>query len=181
MDTGQRLAAYLSGDLDADERTALEAELAGDPTMRAQLERIRATDRVLAGLPEAELPAGLSDRLDAALAPELDRILGDELAARRARRAMPQWLPAAGAAAALVLVVGTGIVLVGGLGDGGEDMTTFGAPEAADLAEGDAGMADDGSMAGPVVNASGSHGGSRRPGLPGGRSRDHRARGTVAV
>jgi hypothetical protein len=155
MDTGQRLAAYLSGDLDADERTALEAELAGDPTMRAQLERIRATDRVLAGLPEAELPAGLSDRLDAALAPELDRILGDELAARRARRAMPQWLPAAGAAAALVLVVGTGIVLVGGLGDGGEDMTTFGAPEAADLAEGDAGMADDGSMAGPVVNATG--------------------------
>lgn len=154
MDTGQRLAAYLSGDLDVDERTALEAELAGDPAMRAQLERIRVADRALADLPEVALPEGLSDRLDAALTPELDRILGDELAARRARRALPRWLPAAGAAAALALVVGTGVVLVGGLGDRGEDRSTLGAPASTD--EGAApGMAADGAMTGPVVTASG--------------------------
>lgn len=159
METGQRLAAYLSGDLDADERTALEAELAGDAALRAQLERIRAADRALADLPELDLPTGLSDRLDASLAPELERILRDELAARRARRDMPRWLPAAGAAAALVLVVGTGIALVGGLGglgDRGEDATMFGAPETADMAEDAApGMASNGALMGPVVTASG--------------------------
>jgi hypothetical protein len=161
MDTGQRLAAYLSGDLDADERTALEAELAGDPAMRAQLERIRAADRALDDLPEVTLPQGLSDRLDAALAPELDRIMGDELAARRARRAMPRWLPAAGAAAALVLVVGTGVVLGGGLLGGGlwdraEDVTALDGGDAADMAEDAApGMTAHGSMAGPTVTASG--------------------------
>jgi len=156
MDTGQRLAAYLSGDLDADERTALEAELAGDPALRAHLERIRAADRALASLPEVDLPEGLSDRLDAALAPELERVLGDELAARRARRATPRWLPAVGAAAALALVVGTGVVLVGGLGSG-DDMTLMGEPEAADMADLDSapGIAADGAETGPVVTTSG--------------------------
>jgi hypothetical protein len=156
MDTGQRLAAYLSGDLDVDERTALEAELAGDTALRAQLARIRAADQALADLPEVDMPQGLADRLDAALAPELERVLGDELAARRARRAMPRWLPAAGAAAALALVVGTSVVLSGGLGDRGDDMTALGAPESADMA-GDAtrDMMADSAVVGPVVTASG--------------------------
>lgn len=116
MDTGERLAAYLSGDLDTDERTALEAELAGDPALRARLERIRAADTALADLPEVDLPEGFSARLRERVAPEVDAVLGDQLAARRARRGAPAWLPALGAAAALAVVVAGGITMTGGMG-----------------------------------------------------------------
>lgn len=142
MDTGERLAAYLSGDLAPDERTALEAELAGDAGLRARLERIASTDQVLATLSNVDLPDGFEDRLHERLAPELDAVLGDELAARRARRATPRWLPAVGAAAALVVVVAGGISLTGGLGgdDAGDDSRVTadaggGAEEGADMAE----------------------------------------------
>lgn len=119
METGERLAAYLSGDLDVDEHAALEAELADDPALRARLERIRRADTALAELPDEELPEGFEDRLHHAVAGELETVLGhDELAARRERRSASRWVPAA-AAAALVLVVGGGVVLTGGMG--GED------------------------------------------------------------
>ena len=114
METGARLAAYLSGDLDPEEHTAVEAELARDPALRDRLERIRAADRALADLPEPELPDGAQDRLHRAVERELDSLLGDELAARRARRGLSPWVPAA-AAAALVVVVGGGIALTGGM------------------------------------------------------------------
>lgn len=112
MDTGERLAAYLSGDLDPDERTALEAELAGDPALRSHLDRIRHSDARLASLEDPPLPDGFQDRLRDRLRPELDAVLGDELAARRARRAAPRWLPAVGAAAAIAVVVAGGIAVV---------------------------------------------------------------------
>ena len=133
MDTGERLAAYLSGDLDPDERTALEAELAGDPALRAHLERIREADLALASLPDVELPEGFHDRLQERLAPALDTVLSDELAARRARRGAPRWVLAASAAAAVLAVVAGGISVV--TGGGGDDAT--------DSAGGDAGMALD--------------------------------------
>jgi hypothetical protein len=139
VDTGERLAAYLSGDLDADERTALEAELAGDPALRARLDRIRASDVTLADLPDPDLPHGFSERLRDRLAPEVDAVLGDELAARRARRTMPGWLPAAGAAA-LAVVVAVGVATVGGGGDDSADMLAGG--EAATEAEGGDAAAD---------------------------------------
>ena len=162
MDTGERLAAYLSGDLDPDERTALEAELAGDAALRARLERIRAADEALGALPEVELPDGFEDRLQQRLAPELDAVLGDELAARRARRTVPRWLPAvAGAAAALAVVVAGGVALVG---VGGSDMAGDSAEDNAAGAElleeqaADGDMGDSGGAstmqapsAGPVV------------------------------
>ena len=133
MDTGERLAAYLSGDLDPDERTALEAELAGDPSLRGHLERIRHADRTLAALPDVELPDGFHDRLQDRLAPELDAVLSDELAARRARRGAPRWVLAASAAAAVLAVVAGGISVV----------TGGGADDAAESAGGDAGVALD--------------------------------------
>lgn len=116
MDTGERLAAYLSGDLDTDERTAVEAELAGDPALRGHLERIRRSDAALADLPEVDLPEGFSARLRERVAPEVDAVVGDQLAARRARRGTPSWLPALGAAAALAVVVAGGVTLAGGMG-----------------------------------------------------------------
>ncbi len=135
MDTGERLAAYLSGDLDPDERTALEAELDGDPALRAHLARLRRSDEALAALrDDVTLPDGFSDRLQQRLAPELDAVLSDELAARRARRGAPRWLLAASAAAAVVAVVAGGIGLV----------STGGGDDAGESAGGDAGVALDG-------------------------------------
>ena len=134
MDTGDRLAAYLSGDLDPDERTALEAELAGDPALRARLDRQRRTDAALAAMRDVELPDGFGDRLQHRLRPELDAVLGDELAARRARRGAPRWVLAAAGAAAAVAVVAGGISVIG---VGGSD-------DSAEDAGGDAGVAMDG-------------------------------------
>lgn len=120
MDRTERLAAYLAGDLTADEHAALEAELAGDPGLRAELEAIRRADEALARLSTPEPPAGFESRLRDRLAPVVAAEVGqpaaaapahaaDELAARR-----PRWrrLPAlaAAAAAVLTLVVG-GVVL----------------------------------------------------------------------
>ncbi len=132
MDTGERLAAYLSGDLDPDERSALEAELAGDPALRARLDRLRRSDQALASLRDVDLPEGFSDRLQQRLGPELDAVLGDELEARRARRGAPRWVVAAAGAAAAVAVVAGGIGIV----------TTGGGDDAADGAGGDVAMDD---------------------------------------
>lgn len=142
MDTGERLAAYLSGDLDTDERTALEADLAGDPALRAHLERIRAADTALADLPDVDLPEGFSARLRERIAPEVEAVVGDELAARRARRGTPTWLPALGAAAVLALVVAGGVTLSGGMG-GSDDSAATSADE-----EGARTMAGDGEAGG---------------------------------
>lgn len=137
MASASRLAAYLSGDLDADEQAAVEAELAADPALRARLERIRRADAALAGLPDEALSAEAEQQLHAAVDAELDAVLGDELAARRARRTLPRWVPAT-AAAALVLVVGTGVVLTGQMGGSDESADTMaGAPEAAQDDAGD--------------------------------------------
>jgi negative regulator of sigma E activity len=131
VETGERLAAYLSGDLDADERQALEAELARDARLRSQLERIQAADAALLALPEVTPRAGFSERLHAAVAAEVEQQLGDELAARRERR-QRRWMPIAGAAAAGLVFVAAGVGIVTGLGgdDTGGDMADGGAESA---------------------------------------------------
>lgn len=139
MDTTQRLAAYLSGELDTDERTALEAELAGDPALRDRLERIRESDEALASLGDVELPDGFEQRLDATVDGVLDEVLGDELSARRGRqRTMPGWVPAL-AAAAVAVVVGGGVVL-SGLGRSSDQgvNTTAGTAGGGDAGDGEA-------------------------------------------
>lgn len=159
MDTTQRLAAYLSGDLDADERTALEAELAGDPALRDRLERIRESDEALASLGDVELPDGFEQRLDATVDGVLDEVLGDELSARRARRkTLPGWVPAL-AAAAVAVVVGGGVVL-SGLGGSDEGMNTT-----ADTA----GEAGDGMMAESSNDGGGDDAAGQAPAVPGPR------------
>lgn len=130
MDTGERLAAYLAGDLDTAEARRLEGELARDPALRARLARLRRLEDALGDLPAVEVPTVFSERLRGAVQRELDGlpVAGeDELAARRARRSwggLPAWLPAAaGAAAVLVAVVAVGVSLsgVGGGNDSADE------------------------------------------------------------
>lgn len=165
MESGERLAAYLAGDLDAEETRAVEAALARDPALRARLAAIAATDDLLASLPDVELPDGFSERLRSAVATELDGQLGDsaagsgdELAARRTRRTdgggpRRSWLPQIAVAAAVLAIAGIGIgVLSGGMGGGDEETT-------AEMAGGDAGTMEALSVPepeeGPIVVAQG--------------------------
>jgi hypothetical protein len=140
----ERLAAYLAGELDADESAALAAAIARDPRLRAELDAMQRADAALGSLAPTGLPDGFESRLRAAVDTELSTILRphgaeveapveaaavedgttthrwtDQLAARRARRAR-SWVPAfAGAAAtvAAIAVVGIGVGVLGGGGD----------------------------------------------------------------
>jgi hypothetical protein len=115
VDAAERLAAYLAGELDADEHAAVEAALARDPVLRAELDHLQRADAALAALASPTPSDGFETRLRAALAAELtqqlgrapdpvsgsaaatatdvatptspaERIAADELAAARARR-----------------------------------------------------------------------------------------------
>lgn len=143
MDTGERLAAYLDGALDADETAALEADLARDAGLRARLDAIRAAERALGDLGDVPVPAEFSASLRSRVGQELDVVLGDELAARRARKAAPtrNWRAIGGAAAAVVAVIAGVSVL--GTGGGADDAD--GAPTAAlEPMEDEAALADEG-------------------------------------
>lgn len=118
---GEQLSAYLAGELDADERAALEAELARDPALRARLGRVRMVGDALERLPEPVPPDGLRQRILSAAAPEIAGQRADELAERRERRARTlRPLAVAAAAAAVIGVVGVGAgYVLGGGGDAG--------------------------------------------------------------
>jgi hypothetical protein len=121
VDATERLADFLAGELDADEHAAVEAALARDPALRAELEHLRRADTALRALERPPPPDGFEQRLHAAVTEELtrlgirpetltgaatagtgeeragaaDRIAADELAAARARREArangPRW------------------------------------------------------------------------------------------
>lgn len=121
MEPVDRLAAFLAGDLRADERAELEDALARDPELRAMLAAMRRADQALSELHAPEPPAGFDERTDAVLDEVLaetladtsaatsgsvhdDASVGDELAARRSRRTSRGLVGAA--AAGLVLLAG---------------------------------------------------------------------------
>jgi hypothetical protein len=146
LDRIERLTSYLDGELDIDERRALEAELAEDASLRAELRALEHSDALLRSLPPTELPDGARDRLDETLAPVLRSALSgaepgarraiaqapttseamggtDELARRRERRR--SLLPALAGVAAAAAVVAVGITTIGPLGQmGGDDAAT---------------------------------------------------------
>jgi anti-sigma factor RsiW len=149
VDETERLTSYLDGGLAADERRALEADLAGDSALRARLQALRAADGALGRLAAAELPDGARQRLDARLEGVLEEVLAadraaptpvstmaevasdapttieatgivpDQLAARRRWRALPALT---GVAAGLALLAG-GVIGLGqtGLLSGSDD------------------------------------------------------------
>ena len=63
-----RLQAYLDAELSADERAALEADLAADPDLRARLDRLRATGDLARSSARWPQPAGLSERVRTSVA-----------------------------------------------------------------------------------------------------------------
>ena len=157
MDETERLTSYLDGGLAADERRALEADLAGDSALRARLQALRAVDAALGHLAATELPDGARHRLDTRLAGVLEEVLADDraapvpvatsgvtsaapttseatrvvpdqLAARRRWRALPALT---GVAAGLVLLAG-GVIGLGqtGLLSSGDDQLATDSAEA---------------------------------------------------
>lgn len=111
------LSAYLSDDLEAEAARELEARLAEDPALAAELDGMAEMLAGLQGLSEVEPPAGYEDRLRGRLAREKGpgTSRGDspttpvtDLATARRRR----WPAVASAAAAvlLVAVVGAGVL-----------------------------------------------------------------------
>jgi hypothetical protein len=117
---GERLAAYLSGELGDVERREVEAALERDPELRAELARIRRADEALAALPRPEPTAAFSARLRESVRTEMRTgAQTPPLAERASRRGRQRRTLApvlvAGAAAAVIGVIGvsTGWVLRG--------------------------------------------------------------------
>ncbi len=103
------LSAYLDGQLDVGERTRLEARLASDPALRAELEALRRTVALVRDLPRVPVPRNF--------------ILPQTVAPRprpvplRSRRSLAPWLTAVTSVAALLfLAVLIGDLLIGGAG-----------------------------------------------------------------
>jgi Anti-sigma-K factor rskA/Putative zinc-finger len=120
QDIQELLGAFALDAVDADERDVIEAHLAGCPRCRAEVEGHRETAALLAHSGD-RAPDGVWDRIAEALdeaPPALDLTrLGpaDELADRRAARALPRSVPLRAAAAtmavaaALTLFVGVAL------------------------------------------------------------------------
>lgn len=165
MDPVDRLASYLADELAPDERAALDAELARDAQLRAQLDALRRADAALSGMRSPDPPDGFDARLDARLDAELAELLGradaatdraaataapaaevpsavpagDEPAARHRARPVPRWVVAVSGAAAGLAVLGVGGVVITSLLQGTEDA----AVTALDAPAGDARTADE--------------------------------------
>jgi len=156
VDAAERIADYLSDDLAPDEREAFEAALAGDAALRAQLDAAKRADHALAAVDPVELPDGFAQRLRAALDAELADVLApvvadepdprvaaqaelaqrDDLAARRAARAMPRWVGALAGAAAAVLVVVAGVAGLSSISGGADDSPESATGESLDADDG---------------------------------------------
>jgi len=62
------LSGYLDGELDAAERTDVEARLAASPAWRAELDEVRAARDAVRSLAMRDVPQGFMDRVTAAVA-----------------------------------------------------------------------------------------------------------------
>jgi hypothetical protein len=178
VDASDRLAALLAGELDADERLALEAELARDPELRADLSAMERADEHLAELRSPEPPAGFEQRLDDRLAATLTEVLGapdtrphgggtatsttvaagDVFTARRRDRASRRMQTMIGVAAAAVVLVGSGVLFTSfGGDDTADESAMFETMDADDGATDESDAAAEGAFVtdGPVVVADG--------------------------
>jgi anti-sigma factor RsiW len=113
----EMLSGYLDDELDADERTAVDARLAESAEWRAELEEVRAARLAVRGLPRRDAPPGFWDAVLANVAASSfdDQPDGQELEARdsvvpptplapRRERRRLGWIVGAAAAATAVVV-----------------------------------------------------------------------------
>jgi hypothetical protein len=129
----EELAAWQAGALDEPNQGRTAAHVADCPECRAVVGTVEGVRRQLAVLDEPELPAGLHDRLIAAV--ESDQEPESLPARRAARRQRPAWYrrPATWSAAAAVLLFAAGVFGLAQLGGGGggEEAGGGGAPASA--------------------------------------------------
>lgn len=120
----ERLAAYLSGDLDPAEQARVTAAIADDPDLRRRVDALRRLDEAIAALPDPEPSPGFARRLRSAVDDEFarDRAVV-RLAGRRARgRSLRSgWLAPVAAALLAVAAVGVGLEVFGGGPNGAGD------------------------------------------------------------
>lgn len=159
MEPAERLAAFLAGELSADERQAVEAELARDAALRAELAAMRRADEALAGEAPTALPEGARDRLMDALAATFDAELGtaatgavtggtDELATRRRAAATRRsWLVGVGGVAAAIAAIAVVGPTLGELGGSDDTVETMASPES----EGEAAFDQDDAAGSPFA------------------------------
>ncbi|HEX2373261.1 MAG TPA: zf-HC2 domain-containing protein [Actinomycetota bacterium] len=157
----EQLAAYQAGDGDRRQRTDVEAHLAGCPSCAEAVASVERARGRLALLEEPDLPAGLHDRLAAAVESEAARLATDGSAARPGRdgagrrRGRPApWYrrPVAwGAAAALLLAALVAVPLF----DRSTDMTTAGDAGGGTEAAGPAADATGGAATVPLLQIPG--------------------------
>lgn len=103
------LSGYIDNVLTASESQALEARLAAEPTLRAELEALRGTVALLRGLPALKAPRNFT------LTPALVARPEPKLALVPQRRAQPFYLSAvfsAAAAAAAIAMIGLSVILL---------------------------------------------------------------------
>lgn len=72
---GEQLSAYFDGELNDEDRAAVEAALRGDPSARAELARLRETGHAVGELPRHEAPGSLAADVMATI--ERGDLLGD--------------------------------------------------------------------------------------------------------
>jgi anti-sigma factor RsiW len=107
------LSGYLDGELTAEERVEVEAQLDASVELRAELEEIRFARDAVRGLPQRDAPAGFWDAvMERVGAADLDSDVdaGDGPASvvpieSRRRRVEVGWIAGAGAVAAAVIAV----------------------------------------------------------------------------
>lgn len=123
-DDAALLAAYLDAELAVEDADALEARLASEPALAAELEVQRELRELLGGVATPEPPDGFADRLSARLDAERAELASTRppvtsLASERERRRPINWGAMGGIAAALVAVAvfGAAVLTQGGGAD----------------------------------------------------------------
>jgi len=120
--TDESLMAFVDGELDTDQRAAVESALAGDVALRARVAALQTQRRrvsaAFAGVLDEPMPDRLASLLANAPAPSAAVVdLSAARSARAQRRALPAWAQWGGMAASVVLGMLLGAQFAGRAGD----------------------------------------------------------------